>query len=195
MDTRLLVPKPFLGYYPAIVSQDEIEETVTLLGENSAQDALRHAVNPPQKTESLAPRENYETVNPEPLESFGPTINGPLGDLVLARSGDKGGNINIGLFVQTAEQWEWFRAFMTCDRLHSLMGKDWKDWYFLERVEFANIYAVHFVVYGSLGRGVTSSNLLDNLGKGFAEFIRAVHADIPRKFLEESVHASKLEHL
>jgi hypothetical protein len=195
MDIRPLAPKPFFAYYPAVVSQNEIEETVTILGEISAEERIRHSISPPNKTEPLAPRANYETVNPAVLEIFGLTVNHPLGDIVLARSGDKGGNINIGLFVQTPEQWEWFRSFMTKDRLRSLMRKDWKDWYFIERVEFVNIYAVHFVVYGSLGRGVTSSSLLDNLGKGFAEFIRAVHVDIPRKFLGGSAHLSKLEHL
>lgn len=194
MDFRPLAPKPFFAYYPAIVSQNAIKETVTILGEASTQEALCFPILPPKKTEPLAPRENYETVNPVSLESFGPTVNRPLGDLVLARSGDKGGNVNIGLFVETLEQWEWFRSFMTKDRLRSLMRKDWKDWYFLERVEFPNIHAVHFVVYGSLGRGVTSTSLLDNLGKGFAEFIRAVHVDIPQKFFSESVSLSKLEH-
>ncbi|KAM0254565.1 hypothetical protein ACHAQJ_006673 [Trichoderma viride] len=195
MDLRPLAPKPFFAYYPAIVPQNEIEETVTILGETSTEERLRYSILPPNKTEPLASRENYKTVNPASLESFGPTVNRPLGDVVLARSGDKGGNINIGLFMQTSEQWEWFRSFMTKDRLRSLMGKDWNDWYFLERVEFTNIYAVHFVVYGSLGRGVTSSRLLDNLGKGFAEFIRAVYVDIPEKFLVTRVRLSKLEHL
>lgn len=195
MDLRPLAPKPFFAYYPAIVSQNDIEETVTILGETSTEEALRHSIPPPNKTERLTPRENYETTNPVPLESFGPTLNRPLGDLVLARSGDKGGNVNIGLFVESPEQWEWFRSFMTKDRLRSLMRKDWKDWYFLERVEFPNIHAVHFVVYGALGRGVTSTSLLDNLGKGFGEFIRAVHADIPQKFFGQSVSQSKLERL
>ncbi|RFU79682.1 duf1446 domain-containing protein [Trichoderma arundinaceum] len=183
----------FMSHFP--VSQNEIEETITLLSDSSTEENLRFNVDPPQKTEPLAPRENYETVNPASLDTFGPTVKCSLGDLVLARSGDKGGNINIGLFVQTPEQWEWFRSFMTKDRLRSLMRNDWKDWYFLERVEFANIYAVHFVVYGSLGRGVTSSSLLDNLGKGFAEFIRAVHIDMPIKFLDGIANLTKLEHL
>ncbi|PNP42300.1 hypothetical protein TGAMA5MH_05982 [Trichoderma gamsii] len=182
MDFRPLAPKPFFAYYPAVVSQNEIKETVTILGEASIEEALCYPILPPSRTEPLAPRENYETADPISLKSFGATVNRPLGDLVLARSGDKGGNVNIGLFVESPEQWEWFRSFMTKGRLRSLMRKDWKDWYFLERVEFPNIYAVHFVVYGSLGRGVTSTSLLDNLGKGFAEFIRAVHVEIPQKF-------------
>lgn len=74
---------------------------------------------------------------------------------------------------------------MTRDRLRDLMGRDWQDSYFIERVEMPRIYAVHFVVYGPLGRGVSSSKLLDCLGKGFAEYIRAVHVPIPVKFLSK----------
>ncbi|KAK5994826.1 hypothetical protein PT974_03212 [Cladobotryum mycophilum] len=182
MDVRTLVPKPFAGYYPCLVSQNEIEESVTIFGDNSSDERNRHVVGPPKNTEALAPRLSYETANPISVDSFGPTVLRPLGDVALGRSGDKGANINIGLFVQTAEQWEWFRSFMTKDRMRQLMRKDWRDWYLLERVEFPEIYAVHFVVYGPLGRGVSSSKLLDNLGKGFAEFIRAVHVPIPVKF-------------
>lgn len=182
MDLRTALPKPFLAYYPALVSQKEIDESVTL---TSPGNYKRISVGPPKKTEPLAKRDNYETKSPVSLNSFGSTTPRPLGDIALARSGDKGANVNLGLFVQTAEQWEWFRSFMTRDRLKQLMGKDWKDEYFIERVEFPKIYAVHFVVYGPLGRGVSSSRLLDCLGKGYAEFIRAVHVPVPDKLMAE----------
>jgi hypothetical protein len=121
-----------------------------------------------------------------PLDSFGPTTVRPLGDIALGRSGDKGGNVNCGLYVQTAGEWDWLRSFLTRDRMKELMGKYWQDSYFVERVEMPEIYAVHYVVYGPLGRGVSSSKLLDGLGKGFAEFIRAVHVPIPTKFLGQA---------
>lgn len=52
-------------------------------------------------------------------------------------------------------------------------------------MEFPNIYAVHFVIYGILGRGVDSSTLLDSLGKGFADYVRDKWVDVPVAFLEE----------
>lgn len=183
LDFRTLAPKPFVGYYPALVSQSEIEESVSILHDDSW---TRTILPPPAATEALQPRDNYDPVDAKPLSHFGPTLTVPLGDIALARSGDKGGNVNIGLFVQTPEQWAWFRAFMTRDRLKGLMGKDWRDEFHVERVEFPGIRAVHFVVYGVLGRGVSSSRLLDSLGKGFAEFIRAVHVPVPAKFLGET---------
>jgi len=59
------------------------------------------------------------------------------------------------------------------------MGEDWHKDYFMERVEFPNIHAVHFVVYGILGRGVSGSTRLDCLSKGFADYIRDKLVDVP----------------
>lgn len=183
LDFRTVMPKPFLGYYPAVVSQNEIDETVTLI---NAKEEAKISVGPPGRTEPLEPRSNYETQAPVPVASFGDATIRPLGDIALARSGDKGANVNLGLFVHSADQWDWLRSFMTRDRLKQLMGKDWRDSYFIERVELPKIHAVHFVMYGPLGRGVSSSRLLDALGKGFAEFIRAVHVPIPNRLLQQS---------
>lgn len=177
-------PQPFLAYYPALVEQSELQESVCLIG-NSISDITRKSIDKCCYTEPLAPRESYDPTDPVPLSSFGPTVEVPLGDIALARSGDKGANINIGLFVRSGdhEQWEWLRSFMTREKMKQLMGQDWRDWFHVERVEFTEIKAVHFVIYGPLGRGVSSSKLLDALGKGFAEFIRAVHVPVPKKFM------------
>jgi len=181
---RTAIPKSFLGYYPAIIPQSELDEAANILAADGK--LQRFVVGPPGKVEPVQARDNYEPVNPVPLESFGPTESRPIGDIVLGRSGDKGGNVNCGLYVQTSEEWNWLRSFLTRDRIKGMVGKDWQDWYFVERVEMPNIYAVHYVIYGPLGRGVSSSKLLDSLGKGFAEFIRAVHVPIPIKFLKSA---------
>jgi hypothetical protein len=111
---------------------------------------------------------------------FGPTKKARLGDIALARSGDKGSNINIGLFVREEGAWPWFRSFLTTGRMKQLMAKDWSDKFSIERVEFPHIWAVHFVIYGCLGRGVSSSSRLDSLGKGFADFLRDRVVDVPQ---------------
>lgn len=64
------------------------------------------------------------------------------------------------------------------------MGTDWKSSYFVERVEFPEIRAVYFVIYGPLGKEVSSSKRLDSPRKGFTEFIRDVHVPIPKRFLD-----------
>ncbi|OJJ66154.1 hypothetical protein ASPBRDRAFT_138669 [Aspergillus brasiliensis CBS 101740] len=183
LDMRTAVPKPFLGFFPAKIMQSELEEAINVFNPDSVQNPRRTVVGPPKATEPLKGRDNYDASDATALATFGDTVNRPLGDIALGRSGDKGGNINLGLYVQTDEQWKWFRSFMTRAKMQELMGTDWQDWYFIERVEMPEIRAVHFVIYGPLGRGVSSSKLLDALGKGFGEFIRAVHIPIPTKFL------------
>lgn len=72
---------------------------------------------------------------------------------------------------------------MSRDRMREFLAKDWNDSYFIERVEFPHIHAVHFVVYGILGRGVSSSSRLDGFGKGFADYIRGKVVDFPSELL------------
>lgn len=187
LDSRPLGnPIPFLGYFPAIVSQNHIQESVSILGTDGEVEA-HVVVGPPHITEELAPRENYDAASPRALSSFGPSKTVPFGDVVLARSGDKGANVNVGFTARktydNAEVWEWLRSLLTRDKLKEMMGDDWQDWFHIERVEFPKIRAVHFVVYGTLGRGVSGSARLDSLGKGFAEWLRAVHVPVPTKFL------------
>jgi hypothetical protein len=154
LDMRQLRPISFNAFYPAVVEQAELAESVTILGASPSQaKTTTILVGPPLQKEPLAPRENYDTADPCDLASFGPTVDRPLGDVALARSGDKGANVNIGVFVRTDEQWHWLRPFLTRGRMRELMGRDWRDWYFVERVEMPRIRAVHFVVYGPLGRG------------------------------------------
>lgn len=184
MDFRTALPKPFLAYYPALINQDLLNEGVALLHTDGSVAQDVEAGHPPEYTD-LQVRENYETTDPIQLSTFGPTKKVPLGDVVLARSGDKGANVNIGLFVRKASHYSWLQSLLTRDRMRELMGQDWRSDYFIERVEFPRILAVHFVIYGPLGRGVSSCRLLDALGKGFADYIRCKIIDVPISFIED----------
>ena len=181
-DMRTLMPKQYLAYYPAILPQSELKEVAILLnktGEIEQEIDAGHV----SVTEPLEKRANYDTPDLVDLSKFGPTVHVPADIVVLGRSGDKGGNVNLGLFVHEADEYEWLRTYFTRGRLQTLIGNDWRKEYFIERIELPQIYAVHFVVYGILGRGVSSSVILDSLGKGFADYIRSKYIDIPEKFV------------
>jgi hypothetical protein len=187
LDMRTAIPKANLAMYPALYSQNSLKETITFLEVSSG--AVREAIDVghPPRYEKCERRENVSTtVNGRPLASFGQTRPMRLGDLVLARSGDKGSNLNVGFFVRTPKAWEWLRSFLSSRKMIELIGEDWSDDYFLERVEFPNIFAVHFVVYGILGRGVSSSTRLDALGKAFADYIRDKVVDVPLEIVYQS---------
>ena len=113
-------------------AQNDLKESVTIIGGETVQ-----AGHPPV-FEELEKRESYDTSETVALSSFGSTKLTRLGNLVLARSGDKGSNLNVGLFVQTPEQWSWLKIFFSMGKFKELMGEDWRDDYWLERVEFPN---------------------------------------------------------
>lgn len=192
MDMRTGIPRSFLSFYPALYPQDSLKCAVNALtsnGEVEYREETRH----PVKYEKLEPRDNYDTKDPVELSSFGPTRRARLGDITLARSGDKGGNCNFGIYVRDPEAWPWLRSFLSREKMQELIQGDWRDGYFLERVEFPKIMAVHFVVYGILGRGVSGSSRLDALGKGFADYVRDKVVEMPAKFLERAKYVNGLE--
>ena len=104
LDFRTAIPKPYIAFYPGIIEQAVLNEGVSIIEKDSS-NISRHAVGPPGKTEALAPREDYEPTSAVDLSSFGETVMAPIGDIALGRSGDKGANVNIGLFVQTDQEW------------------------------------------------------------------------------------------
>jgi hypothetical protein len=111
----------------------------------------------------------------------GPTLKRPLGTLIGARSGDKGGNANVGLWARSDEAWDWIDAELTLDRFRSLLPE--ADELAVERHAFANLRALNFVVVGLLGEGVASSTRPDPQAKGLGEYLRSRMVDIPARLL------------
>jgi hypothetical protein len=108
---------------------------------------------------------------------FGPTVRRPLGQVCGARSGDKGGNANVGLWTRDRRGFEWLRAFLTVDRFKALVPES--DALAVHRYEFPNLCALNFVVVGLLGEGVAASTRPDPQAKGFGEFVRSRLVDVP----------------
>lgn len=80
---------------------------------------------------------------------------------------------------------------MSCAKVQEMLTEDWHPDFSIERVEFPKIYTVHFVVYGILGRGVSSSKRLDGFGKGFIDYFRDKTVQVPVSILNEAA-SSKL---
>jgi hypothetical protein len=54
----------------------------------------------------------------------------------------------------------------------------------VERFEVPGLWAVHYVVYGILQEGVSSSSVIDGFAKSFGEFLRARIVDLPSELLK-----------
>ena len=109
----------------------------------------------------------------------GPTRRAPLGLVAGARSGDKGGNANLGVWVRTDEEYAWLESLLTVDKLKQLMPEAGR----VERFELPSIRSLNFVLHGLLGEGVASSTRLDPQAKSLGEYLRAKHVEIPEAFL------------
>ncbi|MEV4481243.1 acyclic terpene utilization AtuA family protein [Micromonospora coxensis] len=115
----------------------------------------------------------------------GPTRRGPLGELVGARSGDKGGDANLGVWARTDATWPWLRDWLTVDRLAALLPETAP--LTVDRYELPNLRAVNFVVRGLLGQGVAASTRFDPQAKALGELLRSRLVDLPAELTGRAV--------
>jgi hypothetical protein len=96
---------------------------------------------------------------------------------VQARSGDKGGNANVGLWVSDARAWPWLARALTTEQLRALAPEvaDRE----IDRYELPNLRAVNFVVHGLLDGGATEARRYDKQAKALGEWLRARHVALP----------------
>ncbi|GII25214.1 acyclic terpene utilization AtuA family protein [Planosporangium mesophilum] len=105
----------------------------------------------------------------------------PLGAIVGARSGDKGGDANLGVWARNDGSYQWLREFLTVERLRGLLPETAA--LAVERYELPNLRALNFVVPGLLGRGVAASTRFDPQAKALGEWLRSRLVDVPEELL------------
>lgn len=162
-------------YWPALVKATAIDQVV---------------VAPDGSERHILPVGNVvEAAEVEPLAAAsvavpaGPTVRAPLGTIIGARSGDKGGNANVGLWARSDEAYAWLASYLTVERFKELVAE--ARALEVRRYELPNLRAVNFVVVGLLGEGVASSTRQDAQAKSFGEYVRAKLVDMPEALLRE----------
>ncbi|GAB4057827.1 acyclic terpene utilization AtuA family protein [Catellatospora paridis] len=111
----------------------------------------------------------------------GPTRRAPLGLVAGARSGDKGGSANIGVWARSDAAYAWLAATLTVDALVKLLPE--AAGLPVARYALPNLRALNFVVDGLLGDGVSAGTRFDPQGKGLGEWLRSRFVDIPEELL------------
>ena len=138
------------------------------------------------------------------------SIHAPLGVVIGARSGDKGGAANIGVWIpdpvepaavalahgQAADltpspqavaladaRFAWLVDYLTVEQLRMLIPE--AAALHVERFEFPNLRALNFLIHGLLGRGVAETSRVDPQAKGLGEHLRARVVEIPRELLDD----------
>ncbi|MEU4050220.1 acyclic terpene utilization AtuA family protein [Streptomyces olivaceus] len=145
--------------------------------------AVRHdgrRVPVPDVQDTAVLRAVPEPPLPRPLPP-GPVRRAPLGLVAGARSGDKGGDANVGVWARTDDAWRWLAHELTADRFRELIpeARDLP----VVRHPLPNLRALNFVVEGILGEGVAAQARFDPQAKALGEWLRARHLDIPEALL------------
>jgi hypothetical protein len=164
---------PFGVYRPALVPADLVPQYVVLLG---GERTVVDSVAPPGKVDVVA--------DPGPVASApgGPTTPVALGRLFGARSGDKGGNANVGVFARSDAAWAWLDAYLSVDELRRLLPETAS--LVVDRHRLANLRSLNFVIHDLLEEGVAASTRQDAQAKGLGEWLRSRVVDVPTALLE-----------
>jgi len=169
---------PYGVYWPALVRAEAVEQVVVLDGgERLVVKPPTAAARPPGSARPAPPA-------PEPIAPpAGPTVRAPLGRAFGARSGDKGGNANVGVWARDPGGYAFLASFLTVERFRALLPET--RGLRVRRYELPNLLALNFVVVGLLGEGVSSSTRIDPQAKGLGEWLRARIVDLPVALVEQ----------
>ncbi len=143
--------------------------------------AAREQLGTPDVVSTAAGDPSRGPLGPAAPASAGPCVRRPLGTIAGARSGDKGGNANLGVWVRGQAEFRWLEQYLTAERLAELVPS--VAGLRVERHSLPNLLAVNFVIAGLLGRGVAASTRLDPQAKALGEELRAALAEIPQELL------------
>ncbi len=163
---------PAIMHWPALVSNQHIQQTVHIDGESIG---------------VAAPTEVSDhvriAVESQPMPSLPESKNArvPFGKAFATRSGDKGGNANLGVWAKTPPAYVFLSEYLTIDRLKQLLA-DLNE-YEIERYELPNLLAINFYIKGILGDGVAASMRSDPQAKTLGEYLRAKMVDLPEAIL------------
>jgi hypothetical protein len=158
-------------YQPGFVAAEAVNHVAVL------PDGARVVIPPssPDRRDHDSPRGDAQAL-PAPLPAAA-TRRVPLGAVAGARSGDKGGDANIGVWARNHETWRWLVNTLTVAELQRLLPETAPC--AVQRHVLPNLRALNFVVEGLLGAGVASSTRFDPQAKALGEWLRSRIIEIP----------------
>ena len=161
---------PATIHWPALIDSQLVTERVHIDGKST--DVL-----PTQRLdfEEIYYQETPANIAPAPS---GSTKTIPFGRLYGTRSGDKGGNANVGVWAKTDDAYSFLYEYLTVDEFKRLCPD--VAAYEVERYDMPNLRAMNFYIKGILGTGAASNHRIDKQAKSFGEYLRAKHIEVPQ---------------
>jgi hypothetical protein len=159
---------PTIFHWPALVSKENVVQRVVVEDKEFTVESIK------AKGDAPLPKPLEVELPPAP---GGKAVRLPLGRVFATRSGDKGGNANLGVWAKTPEAFSFLREFLTTEKLKELLP-DMTD-FEIDRYEFQNLLALNFYIHGILGEGAAASVRMDPLAKSLGEYLRVKAIDVP----------------
>jgi Acyclic terpene utilisation family protein AtuA len=174
-------------YWPTTVNRDRVTPEVAVGGQTVSVPPWRPTTSRP----SADPGSEDTGVGrsqPAGLDHAS-MVTVPLGVLVGARSGDKGGAANVGLWADHPAVAAWLLQSFGLDDFRDLLPE--VQGLEIERFALPNLSAVNFVVHGILGSGVAANLRLDSQAKSLGELVRSRALAVPNSLLTEGTPAAQ----
>jgi hypothetical protein len=162
-------------YHPGFVPANAVDHVAVL------HDGARVPIAPATETRTAEASPDDPRVDLPQASPPGATRRVPLGTVAGARSGDKGGSANLGVWARNDKTWSWLAHTLTIDALRQLLPETAA--FTIHRHLFTNLRALNFVIEGLLGEGVSSSTRFDPQAKALGEWLRSRTIDIPEELL------------
>ena len=156
-------------HWPALIDSQKITEHVHVGGKSIE-------VLPTQRLglEDIYYQQMPANIAPAPT---GPTRRVPFGRLFGTRSGDKGGNANVGVWALTDAAYSFLFEYLTVEEFKRLVP-DFGA-FAVERYDMPNLLAMNFYIKGVLGTGAASNHRIDKQAKSLGEYLRAKYIEVP----------------
>jgi hypothetical protein len=164
--------QPYGVFTAAYIDRAEVKQVAVLPDGSSV------TVYESDQTERLS---RPEPAGPPAWTGGGSVRRVPLGLVAGARSGDKGGDANVGVWVSDETAYSWLVSTLTVDKLRELLPE--VIGLPVHRYLLPNLRAVNFVIEGLLGEGVASAARFDPQAKALGEWLRARYVDVPEELL------------
>ena len=163
-------------YRPATVPSDLVPQYVHVLGGGTMPATTT-------QIDSVAPTGERVAIDVAPPVALRdePTTLAALGLVVGTRSGDKGGDANLGVYARNDDGWAWLDGFLTVDKIHELLPETAE--LVVEKYRLPNIRSINFLIRGLLEEGVAASTRQDGQAKALGEWLRARMVPIPTRLL------------
>jgi hypothetical protein len=164
-------PTPYGLYRPAYVDRSAVTHTVVHA------DGSREVIPDPSEVDGQSVTDEGRRPSPFPAPTDVVTRRAPLGTFVHARSGDKGGDANLGLWIthDGSEKYDarvtWLSKLITPQRIRELVPE--AENLDVEVYVLPNLGAVNVLIHGLLGEGVAASTRFDPQAKGLGEWVRS----------------------